>query len=127
MNNLNSVLLEGELIKDPDYRNDRNGNPVCRFTLSSNRFFKGDAGIEKETGYFDIETTGKLALQCTQHGHQGRGVRVVGRLTQEHSRNEEGKPAARIVITAEHVEWRPTVAQSRKPAVHHDEDYEMGR
>jgi single-strand DNA-binding protein len=127
MNNLNSVLLEGELTKNPDYQNDRNGNPVCRFTLSSSRFFKGDGGIEKETSYFDIETTGKLASQCKQNGHQGRGVRVVGRLKQEYSKNAEGLPLARIIIAADHVEFRPTMAQGQKQIIHTDEDYEMGR
>ena len=127
MNNLNSILLEGELVKTPDSRNDQKGNPVCRFTLSSSRFFKRENGIEKETGYFDIETSGKLALQCKQNGRQGRGIRVVGRLKQEHSRNGEGMPVARIVIVAEHVEFRPEIAQGRKQTIQNDEDYDRGR
>jgi single-strand DNA-binding protein len=127
MNNLNSILLEGVLIKTPDYRSDRNNSPVCRFTLSSSRFFKGNGGVEKETGYFDIETTGKLALQCKQNGHQGREVRVVGRLKQEHFRDAEGKPIARIVIAAEHVEFRPTMTQEQKQTIHNDESYDMDR
>jgi single-strand DNA-binding protein len=127
MNNLNSIVLEGELIKNPDCRTDKKGNPVCRFTLSSSRFFKLENGIEKETGYFDIEASGKLALHCKQNGHQGRGLRVVGRLKQEHSRNAEGNPLARIIIVAEHVEFRPTMTQGQKQTMHNDEDYDMGR
>jgi single-strand DNA-binding protein len=127
MNNLNSTLLEGELIKNPDYQDGGKGSPVCRFTLSSNRFFKAENGVEKETGYFDIETGGKLALQCKQNGHQGRGVRVVGRLKQEHSRDAGGMPVTRIVIVAEHVEFRPSMAQSQKQTIQNAEDCEMGR
>jgi single-strand DNA-binding protein len=127
MNNLNSILLEGELIKNPDYQTDKKGNPVCRFTLSSSRFFKLENGIEKETGYFDIETSGKLASRCKQNGHQGRGLRVVGRLKQEHSRDAAGNPLARIVIVAEHVEFCPAMAQGQKQTIRNDEDYDMGR
>jgi single-strand DNA-binding protein len=127
MNNLNSVLFEGELIKNPDYQTDRKGSPVCRFTLASSRFFKNENGIEKETCCFDIEAGGKLAVQCKQYGHQGRGVRVVGRLKQEFSRNAEGKPLARTVIVAEHVEFRPAITPEQKQVSHNREDYDMGR
>jgi single-strand DNA-binding protein len=127
MNNLNSILLEGELVKNPDYRTDKKGNSVCHFTLSSSRFFKIDGGLEKETGYFDIETNGKLAVQCKDQGHQGRGLRVVGRLKQEHSRNEEGLPVARILIVAEHVEFKPAWTRQQKQTIHNDEDYDLGR
>jgi single-strand DNA-binding protein len=127
MNNLNSIVLEGELIKNPDCQTDKNGNPLCRFTLASSRFFKIENGIEKETGYFNIETSGKLALQCKQHGRQGRGMQVVGRLKQERSQNAEEKPLARIVIVAEHVEFQPTQAREQKQTVHNDEDFGLGR
>jgi hypothetical protein len=29
---------------------------VCTFTLASNRYFKQDANLEKEVGYFDVES-----------------------------------------------------------------------
>jgi single-strand DNA-binding protein len=120
-------VLEGELIKDPDCQNDKNGNPVCRFALASSRFFKINGGIEKETGYFNIEASGKLALQCKENGRQGRGMRVVGRLKQEHSRDAAGKPVARIIIVAEHAEFQPAWTQQQKQTIHNDEDYDMGR
>jgi single-strand DNA-binding protein len=109
MNNLNSIVLEGELMKTPDYQTDKNGNQVCRFALASSRYFKNANGIEKETSYFDIEARGELAAQCRRYGYQGRGARIVGRLKQERSRNAEGKPLNRIIIIAEHVEFRPTM------------------
>ncbi|MDR2742362.1 MAG: single-stranded DNA-binding protein [Treponema sp.] len=127
MNNLNSILLEGELAGKPDCQSDKKGNPVCRFTLASSRFFKTDNGMEKETCCLDIETTGKLALQCKQNGREGRGARVVGRLKQEHSRNAEGLPVARILVVAEYVEFRPTWTQDQKQTMPDREDYGMER
>ncbi|MDR0599712.1 MAG: single-stranded DNA-binding protein [Treponema sp.] len=107
MNNLNSILIEGNLVRDPLYRSTPKGTPVCTFTLASNRFFKQDSGLEKEVGFFDVETWARLAETCNSLGHKGRGVRVVGRLKQERWNGMDGKSHSRVTIVAEHVEFRP--------------------
>jgi single-strand DNA-binding protein len=40
-------------------------------------------------------------------GHKGRGVRVVGRLKQERWQDGDGKAQSKIIIVAEHIEFRP--------------------
>jgi single-strand DNA-binding protein len=107
MNNLNSILIEGNLVRDPLYRTTPKGTHVCTFTLASNRYYKQDSGFEKEVGFFDVETWGKLADTCYDQGHKGRGVRVVGRLKQDRWNGPDGKPRTKISIVAEHVEFRP--------------------
>jgi single-strand DNA-binding protein len=107
MNNLNSILIEGNLVRDPLYRTTPKGTHVCTFTLASNRYFKQDSNFEKEVGYFDVETWSRLADSCYNQGHKGRGVRVVGRLKQDRWNGPDGKPRSRISIVAEHVEFRP--------------------
>jgi single-strand DNA-binding protein len=109
MNNLNSILIEGNIVRDPLYRTTPKGTHVCTFTLASNRYFKQDSGFEKEVGFFDVETWSKLADTCYEQGHKGRGVRVVGRLKQDRWNGADGKPRTRISIVAEHVEFRPEV------------------
>jgi single-strand DNA-binding protein len=127
MNHLNSILLEGELVRNPQYSLDKEGGPACSFSLASKRYFKNQSGFETETSYFDIETTGKLASQCKEQGREGRGIRVVGRLKQEHGLNAEGKPVFRILVVAEHVEFRPSMTQGQKQTIQNDEDYALGR
>jgi single-strand DNA-binding protein len=107
MNNLNSILIEGNLVRDPLYRTTPKGTPVCSFTLASNRFFKQDSGLEKEVSFFDVETWAKLAENCYNIGHKGRGVRVVGRLKQDRWNGSDGKAHSKVTIVAEHVEFRP--------------------
>ena len=107
MNNLNSILIEGNLVRDPLFRSTPKGTPVCTFSLASNRFFKQDTGYEKEVGFFDVETWSKLAENCYNLGHKGRGVRVVGRLKQERWSGPDGKSRSKVMIVAEHVEFRP--------------------
>jgi single-strand DNA-binding protein len=107
MNNLNSILIEGNLVRDPLYRNTPKGTPVCTFSLASNRFFRQESGLEKEVSFFEVETWSKLADACNNFGKKGRGVRVVGRLKQDRWTGTDGKPRSRVSIVAEHVEFRP--------------------
>jgi single-strand DNA-binding protein len=107
MNNLNSLIIEGNLVKDPLFRSTPKGTPVCTFTLASERFYKQDSGYEREVSYFDVETWMKVAQQCSDQGHKGRGVRVVGRLKQDRWNTSDGEIRSRIIIVAEHVEFRP--------------------
>jgi single-strand DNA-binding protein len=106
MNNLNSILIEGNLVRDPLFRSTPKGVPLCTFSLASNRFFKQDSGMEKEVSFFDVEAWGKLAEHCYNLGHKGRGVRVVGRLKQDRWTGSDGKNHSRVTIVAEHVEFR---------------------
>ena len=80
MNNLNSILIEGNMVCEPKYRTTPKGTPVCTFSLASNRSYRQDNGYEKEVSFFDVETWAKLADICNNMGRKGRGVRVVGRL-----------------------------------------------
>ncbi|MDR2575295.1 MAG: single-stranded DNA-binding protein [Treponema sp.] len=107
MNNLNSILIEGNMVRDPQYRTTPKGTPVCNFSLASNRYFRQENGYEKEVSFFDVETWAKLADTCNNMGKKGRGVRVVGRLKQDRWTGNDGKPHSRISIVAEHVEFRP--------------------
>ena len=107
MNNLNSILIEGNLVRDPLLRSTPKGTPVCTLNLASNRFYKQDSGFEKEVSFFDVETWSKLAEACYNKGRKGRGVRVVGRLKQDRWNDAEGKLHSKVTIVAEHVEFRP--------------------
>ena len=106
MNNLNSILIEGNMVRDPLLRSTPKGTSVCNFTIASNRFYRQDSNMEKEVGFFDVEAWGKLADACTSKGRKGRGVRVVGRLKQDRWTGNDGKSHTRVAIVAEHVEYR---------------------
>jgi len=116
MNNLNSILIEGNLVKDAETRTTTKGTSACVFTIASNRYYKkeNDSNFEKEVNFFDVETWAKLAEACSAKGKKGRGVRVVGRLKQNRWNDKEGKSHSRITIVAEHVEFRPEIKQNSK-------------
>jgi single-strand DNA-binding protein len=107
MNNLNSILIEGNLVRDPLLRTTPKGTPVCTFTVASNRFYRQDSSMEREVSFFDVQSWGKLGESVNNQGRKGRGVRIVGRLKQDRWNGSDGKTHTKITIVAEHVEFRP--------------------
>ena len=48
LNNLNSIIIEGNLVRDPITKSTPGGHQVCSFSLASNRFFRSNDQTEKE-------------------------------------------------------------------------------
>lgn len=107
MNNLNSVLLEGNLTRDPELRYTAKGTAVCRFSIACNRSYKQEDRRQEEVSFFDVTTWSRLAEICAEYLVKGRGVRVVGRLKQDRWEDDNGQRRFRVEIIAEHVEFKP--------------------
>ena len=127
MNPLNSILVEGNVVRTPDLQETSKGTSVCKFTIASNRSYRTEAGtFDKEVSFFDVETWGQLAIICSQQCLKGRGVRVVGRLKQGRWTDNVGKNHSKIAIVAEHLEFKPVFQKeeqlSTNDTVEHDTD-----
>jgi single-strand DNA-binding protein len=108
------------MVRDPLIRSTPKGTQVCNFSIASNRFFRQDSNLEKETGFFDVEAWGKLAATCSTQGRKGRGVRVVGRLKQDRWTGSDGKSHNKVAIVAEHVEYRSDFKKQDETASEQD-------
>lgn len=106
MNNLNSIILEGNLTRNPVMDKTSKGTAVCHFTVASNRYYKYEGVRKEEVGFFDVEVWSRLAETCSEYLKKGRGVRVVGRLKQDRWKNAEGETRSKIHIVGDHVEFR---------------------
>jgi single-strand DNA-binding protein len=107
MGNINSIILEGNVVRDSELRETAKGTRVCIFSVASNRVFQQNTQREKEVSFFDIECWGKLAEICGANCPKGRGVRVIGRLKQDRWIGTDGKNHSKVKIVAEHVEFKP--------------------
>jgi len=106
VSNLNSVLLEGFLVNDPELSYTEKEVAVCQFKIECYRTFKLEGqDLVEEVSYFDIATHVRLAEVCAEYLKKGREVRIVGRLKQD---------GEKVLIEAEHVEFKPNKAKGKK-------------
>lgn len=107
MNNLNTVLIEGLLTRDPELGNAPAQIQMCRLSLANNRYYKKrEEKWTQEASYFTVHVYGKVAGACLKYLKKGRGVRIVGRLKQL-TWHEGGIYSEKIIILAEHIEFQP--------------------
>lgn len=122
MNDLNEVIIEGKLVKDPEMKWLKEAdNAVCKFTVAVNKSYKDKNSNEwvKDTSYFLVETWKGVAVSCERYLKKGRGVRVVGELKQSLWKDKENgdKIRERVYIIAEHVEFQPVKKTENDPDV----------
>lgn len=105
--NLNSVILAGNLTKDPELRNTQSGHAVVSFSIASNRqwFDKGSNQKKEEVSYVDCEAWGKTAELVAQFLKKGRGCIVQGRLKQDRWQTNDGQPRSRLKVVADNVQF----------------------
>ena len=108
MNQLNSLILEGNLVRDSVLSEPVPGFKKCHFTIGVNRFYKNKNNEDmQEASFFDVEAYGNMAEYCESKAKKGRGVRVVGRLKQDTWKDSNGKTASKVYVVAEHIEYKP--------------------
>lgn len=115
MNMLNSIVLEGDI--------SRVGTLECQFTdihqmtvtIAVERTFRGSKGNKvSEISEFEIIAYGNTADYLAEKGVIGQGIRVVGRLKQSKWTDSDGKECSKVIIVAEHIEYRPLKKKEAK-------------
>jgi single-strand DNA-binding protein len=76
-----TIIIVGNLGRDPEMRYTPSGQAVTNFNVASSRQYTGSDGNQvKETIWFRISTWGKQAETCNQYLRKGSKVLVEGRL-----------------------------------------------
>jgi single-strand DNA-binding protein len=102
MNNLNSVIIEGNLTRDPDVKFTPGGKMVASIGIANNRYFKRQGDWVQEVNFVDVEAWERLASEASEM-EKGTKVRVVGRLKQDRW-EKDGKSFVRMKIVAENLQ-----------------------
>ena len=107
-----TLLLVGNLGKEPDKRFTPAGNPVTTLNLATNRRYNGPDGQPiRETTWFRVTVWGKQAESCARFLHKGSRVLVEGRLTPDPTtggpriRERDGKAFSSFEVTASNVRF----------------------
>jgi single-strand DNA-binding protein len=76
-----TIIIVGNLGKDPEMRYTPNGQAVTSFNVASSRQYTSNNGQSvKETCWFRVSAWGKQAETCNQYLRKGSKVLVEGRL-----------------------------------------------
>jgi single-strand DNA-binding protein len=107
-----TVILIGNLGRDPEMRYTPSGQPVTSFSVASNRSYTSPSGEKvDETIWFRVTAWGKQAEICSQYLHKGSKVLVEGRLTPDKNggprvwQKQDGTSAASFEVTASTVRF----------------------
>ncbi len=118
MNQMNQIVVEGNVVRDSTVKETPRGTRVCIVPIATNHYYKDYKGeFQKETAYLDVEAWGEnYANRIVRMATKGRGLRVVGRLKQERWKTAEGKSASKYTIFAEHIDFQPQKPEDKTEA-----------
>ncbi|MDD5088220.1 MAG: single-stranded DNA-binding protein [bacterium] len=106
MPDINSVIIVGNLIKDPAFRTTTSGVPVANFTIASNRKFKDNSGaIKEDVCFIGVVAWYKLAESCYENLRKGSAVLVEGELQSRTWKTEDGFNRSTVEIKARRIQF----------------------
>ncbi len=106
MPDVNTILMAGNLTRDPVFRRTTNGTPVTNFGIASNRRFKDNNGQWRENVcYVGVVAWYKLAENCAANLHRGSAVVIEGELQSRSIRTTDGRNRNIVEIKARRVQF----------------------
>jgi single-strand DNA-binding protein len=108
-----TLIIVGNVGRDPEMRYTPSGQPVTSFSVATNRQYTGNNGqVVKETIWFKITTWGKQAEVCNQYLKKGSKVLIEGRLNPDPATGspkiwtkQDGTAGASFEVTASTVRF----------------------
>lgn len=103
-----TILIVGNVGRDPEMRYTPSGQAVTSFSVATNReYTTGSGEAVKETIWFRVTTWGKQAEICNQYLSKGSKVLIEGRLTPDKNtggprvwNKQDGTMGASFEVTA---------------------------
>lgn len=123
---INSVVLVGNLTKDPELRHTPGGNAVCSLRLAVNTRRKDGATGEwtEKPNYFDITVWGNQGEACATHLSRGSQVGVSGRLEWREWEASDGSKRQAVEVVADAVQFLRAAKGEGGDTLHSDQQYQ---
>jgi single-strand DNA-binding protein len=105
--NINTVVITGNLTRDPELRSTPSGTAVCKLRVAVNSRRKdGQTGewVDKPN-YFDVTVWGAQGENCAQYLSKGRPVAIDGRLDWREWEAQDGSKRQAVEIIANSVQF----------------------
>jgi len=108
MENVNVVVITGNLTRDPELRHPDGDTAICKMRVAVNTRRKDAQSGEwyDKPNYFDVVVFGARGESCTTYLHRGRPVAIEGRLDWREWEAKDGSGKRQAVqIIADNVQF----------------------
>jgi single-strand DNA-binding protein len=104
--NINRVILVGNLTRDPELRHTGGGTAVCSLRVAVNGSRRDESGqwVDKPN-YFTVNVFGNQAESCAQYLSKGRPVAIDGRLDWREWQAQDGAKRESVEVVADRVQF----------------------
>ena len=104
--NINRVVLEGRLTREPELRSLPSGTSVCGMRIACNSSRRDPEGeLREKPNYFDVDVYGAAAESVASYMHRGSRVGVDGRLEWREWETAEQQKRQAVSIVADTVQF----------------------
>lgn len=101
----NSIVLVGNITRDPELRFTNTGQPTATFGIAVNRKWQNRQTQEWEesTSFFDVVGWRELAENVSESLQRGARVMVTGRLEQRSWTTDAGENRSKVEVVADEI------------------------
>lgn len=106
MADVNSVVISGNLTRDPELKTTSNGTPVCELRVATNTRRRNAAGEwEDKPNFFNVTVWGGQGENAAKFLSKGRPVMIQGRLEWDEWDGPDGQKRQAVRIVADFVKF----------------------
>ena len=106
MPEVNTVMIAGNLTKDPTLRHTRNGTPVANFSIASNRRFRNSENEwQEDVCYVGVVAWNRLAESCKAKLTKGSAVMIEGELQSRSWHLDDGSSRSAVEVKARRIQF----------------------
>lgn len=113
MPEINSVVIAGNLTKDPTIRETTNRTPVVNFHIAVNRRYKDSSNQwQEDVCYVGVVAWNKLAESCKNRLQRGSAVLIDGELQSRTFKTDDNKSRTIVEIKAKRIQFLNKLSQN---------------
>lgn len=110
---VNTVIIVGRLVKDPELKDTKSGMKVCSFSVASEKR-KTAKNPDPGTNFIDCVAWANTAENMAKYLKKGSEVVVNGRLDQQ-SWEQDGMKRSKLIVIADEVQFVGGKAREQLP------------
>jgi single-strand DNA-binding protein len=103
--NVNTVVITGNLTRDPELRSTPSGTSVCKMRVAVNSRTKQNGEWTDKPNYLDVTVWGSHGENCANYLSKGRPLAVEGRLDWREWEAQDGSKRQAVEIVANNVQF----------------------